>query len=194
MSVHVADARTEQVEARIWEALRHVDDPEIPVSVVGHGPDRVGRLRPQQRSADLQITFTAMGCPAMEFIEDDIREALLARPGDRRRRDRGGVGSGLDQGPDPRRRARGDAAAGDPGMSRGDETVWEVFARQAYEEPLHHVGTVTEVGRGPGARLGARDLRRAAVDPHDPRAAQRNPGGNPRMSTPLPPSTRRRPR
>jgi 1,2-phenylacetyl-CoA epoxidase PaaB subunit len=27
-------------------------------------------------------------------------------------------------------------------MSRGD--VWEVFARKAYEEPLHHVGTVTE--------------------------------------------------
>jgi 1,2-phenylacetyl-CoA epoxidase PaaB subunit len=29
-------------------------------------------------------------------------------------------------------------------VSRKDETVWEVFARQAYEEPLHHVGTVTE--------------------------------------------------
>jgi 1,2-phenylacetyl-CoA epoxidase PaaB subunit len=29
-------------------------------------------------------------------------------------------------------------------MSRGRETVWEVFARQAYEEPLHHVGTVCE--------------------------------------------------
>ena len=29
-------------------------------------------------------------------------------------------------------------------MSRQDEPVWEVFARQAYEEPLHHVGTVTE--------------------------------------------------
>jgi 1,2-phenylacetyl-CoA epoxidase PaaB subunit len=29
-------------------------------------------------------------------------------------------------------------------MSRGGETVWEVFARQAYEEPLHHVGAVTE--------------------------------------------------
>ncbi|WP_354698596.1 hypothetical protein DSM112329_04282 [Paraconexibacter sp. AEG42_29] len=25
---------------------------------------------------------------------------------------------------------------------RGD--VWEVFARKAYEDPLHHVGTVTE--------------------------------------------------
>jgi 1,2-phenylacetyl-CoA epoxidase PaaB subunit len=29
-------------------------------------------------------------------------------------------------------------------MSRARETVWEVFARAAYEEPLHHVGTVTE--------------------------------------------------
>ena len=29
-------------------------------------------------------------------------------------------------------------------MSREAETVWEVFARMAYEEPLHHVGTVTE--------------------------------------------------
>lgn len=27
-------------------------------------------------------------------------------------------------------------------MTRGD--VWEVFARKLYEEPLHHVGTVTE--------------------------------------------------
>jgi 1,2-phenylacetyl-CoA epoxidase PaaB subunit len=27
---------------------------------------------------------------------------------------------------------------------RAGETVWEVFARQAYEEPLHHVGTLTE--------------------------------------------------
>ena len=25
------------VEARLWEALRHVEDPEIPVSVVGMG-------------------------------------------------------------------------------------------------------------------------------------------------------------
>jgi 1,2-phenylacetyl-CoA epoxidase PaaB subunit len=29
-------------------------------------------------------------------------------------------------------------------MSRADEAIWEVFARKAYEEPLHHVGTVTE--------------------------------------------------
>jgi 1,2-phenylacetyl-CoA epoxidase PaaB subunit len=29
-------------------------------------------------------------------------------------------------------------------MRRSEETVWEVFARKAYEEPLHHVGTITE--------------------------------------------------
>jgi len=29
-------------------------------------------------------------------------------------------------------------------MSRSAETVWEVFARKEYEDPLHHVGTVTE--------------------------------------------------
>jgi metal-sulfur cluster biosynthetic enzyme len=30
---------------------------------------------------DLKLTFTAMGCPAMEFIMDDIRERLLQEPG-----------------------------------------------------------------------------------------------------------------
>lgn len=26
----------------------------------------------------------------------------------------------------------------------GRNTIWEVFARKAYADPLHHVGTVTE--------------------------------------------------
>jgi metal-sulfur cluster biosynthetic enzyme len=68
------------VEARLWEALRGVEDPEIPVSVVGMGLIVSLAYREDARAADLQITFTAMGCPAMEFIEDDIREALLADP------------------------------------------------------------------------------------------------------------------
>jgi metal-sulfur cluster biosynthetic enzyme len=68
----------EQVEARLWDALRTVEDPEIPVSVVGMGLIVSVVYLPAERRAALQITFTAMGCPAMEFIEDDIREALLA--------------------------------------------------------------------------------------------------------------------
>ena len=33
--------------------------------------------------------------------------------------------------------SRGEATASGP-------TIWEVFARQSYEEPLHHVGTIAE--------------------------------------------------
>ena len=68
------------VEARLWEALRGVEDPEIPVSVVGMGLIVSLAYVESERRADLQITFTAMGCPAMEFIQDDIRDALLADP------------------------------------------------------------------------------------------------------------------
>jgi metal-sulfur cluster biosynthetic enzyme len=70
----------ERVEARLWDALRHVEDPEIPVSVVGMGLIVSLAFDPDTRTADLQITFTSMGCPAMEFIEDDIRDALLEDP------------------------------------------------------------------------------------------------------------------
>jgi metal-sulfur cluster biosynthetic enzyme len=71
---------TEQVEARIWEALTKVEDPEIPVSVVGMGLIVTVAYEPDKRQAELQITFTAMGCPAMEFIQDDIRETLIKDP------------------------------------------------------------------------------------------------------------------
>jgi metal-sulfur cluster biosynthetic enzyme len=30
---------------------------------------------------ELKLTFTAMGCPAMDFIMDDIRTRLLREPG-----------------------------------------------------------------------------------------------------------------
>lgn len=79
MSV-TAVAPTAAVEARIWEALRHVEDPEIPISVLAMGLIVSVAYRPPERSADLEITFTAMGCPATEFIEEDIREALLSDP------------------------------------------------------------------------------------------------------------------
>jgi metal-sulfur cluster biosynthetic enzyme len=72
--------RAEQVEARLWDALRRVEDPEIPVSVVGMGLIVSLAFEPEERKAALQITFTSMGCPAMEFIEDDIRDALLEDP------------------------------------------------------------------------------------------------------------------
>jgi metal-sulfur cluster biosynthetic enzyme len=70
----------ELVEARLWLALRDVEDPEIPVSVVGMGLIVSIRYEPIGEAVDLQLTFTAMGCPAMDFIEEDIRGRLLAEP------------------------------------------------------------------------------------------------------------------
>jgi metal-sulfur cluster biosynthetic enzyme len=68
---------SQQVEARLWTALQDVEDPEIPISVVGMGLIVALAYREDERAVDLQLTFTAMGCPAMDFIQDDIRERLL---------------------------------------------------------------------------------------------------------------------
>jgi metal-sulfur cluster biosynthetic enzyme len=66
------------VEARLWMALREVEDPEIPISVVGMG--LIVGLSYEDGVVDVKLTFTAMGCPAMDFIQDDIRERLLQEP------------------------------------------------------------------------------------------------------------------
>ena len=63
------------IERRLWEALTEVEDPEIPISVVHMG--LIVAIDYADGVVDLKLTFTAMGCPAMEFIQDDIRERLL---------------------------------------------------------------------------------------------------------------------
>jgi metal-sulfur cluster biosynthetic enzyme len=68
----------QRVEARLWRALQEVEDPEIPISVVGMGLIVSIAYREDERAVDLELTFTAMGCPAMDFIQDDIRERLMA--------------------------------------------------------------------------------------------------------------------
>jgi metal-sulfur cluster biosynthetic enzyme len=66
------------IEARLWQALQDVEDPEIPVSVVNLG--LIVSIAYADGVADVQMTFTAMGCPAMDFIQDDIRARLLQEP------------------------------------------------------------------------------------------------------------------
>jgi len=68
----------QEVEARLWVALHDVEDPEIPISVVGMG--LIVSIAFAHGVVDLELTYTAMGCPAMDFIQDDIRERLLAEP------------------------------------------------------------------------------------------------------------------
>ena len=61
------------------EALRDVRDPEMPVSLVDLG--LVYDVRADAGVVTVDLTFTAMGCPAMEFILEDVRERLLREPG-----------------------------------------------------------------------------------------------------------------
>ncbi len=63
----------------LWDALREVMDPEIPISVVDMG--LIVDLSVQDGIVYIKLTFTAMGCPAMDFIMDDIRDRLLKEPG-----------------------------------------------------------------------------------------------------------------
>jgi metal-sulfur cluster biosynthetic enzyme len=71
---------SEPVLARLWRALLDVEDPEIPVSVVDMGLIVACEYDPDLKTARLQITYTAMGCPAMDMIQDDIRARLLREP------------------------------------------------------------------------------------------------------------------
>ena len=63
----------------LWDALRDVEDPEIPISVVDMG--LIVDVAQYDGIVEVKLTFTAMGCPAMDFIMDDIRERLLREPG-----------------------------------------------------------------------------------------------------------------
>jgi metal-sulfur cluster biosynthetic enzyme len=71
---------TQPVLARLWSALAEVEDPEIPVSVVDMGLIVDLAWDEARQAAHVQLTYTAMGCPAMELIQDDIRVRLLAEP------------------------------------------------------------------------------------------------------------------
>jgi metal-sulfur cluster biosynthetic enzyme len=63
---------------QLLEALRDVQDPEMPVNVVDLGI--VYGVREEAGVVSVDLTFTAMGCPAAEFILEDVRERLLREP------------------------------------------------------------------------------------------------------------------
>ena len=65
--------------AALWDALCEVNDPELPISIVDMG--LVVALERHAETVALKLTFTAMGCPAMDMIMDDARARLLQEPG-----------------------------------------------------------------------------------------------------------------
>ncbi len=64
---------------RLWAALAEVQDPEMPVNLVDLGV--IYAIAEQDGVVEVDLTFTAMGCPASDFILDDVRERLLLEDG-----------------------------------------------------------------------------------------------------------------
>jgi metal-sulfur cluster biosynthetic enzyme len=65
-------------EARLWTALHDVEDPELTVNIIDLG--LIVDLQFHCGTVSLKLTFTAMGCPAMDMIMDDVRACLTREP------------------------------------------------------------------------------------------------------------------
>lgn len=62
----------------LWQALHEVEDPEFPMSIVDMG--LVVDLQKRDRTAQIKMTFTSMGCPCMDMIMEDTRARLQQEP------------------------------------------------------------------------------------------------------------------
>jgi metal-sulfur cluster biosynthetic enzyme len=66
-------------DARIWEALGRVTDPEYALSIVDLG--LVYDVRVAEGAVRVAVTFTSIGCPAIDLILADAEAAIRAVPG-----------------------------------------------------------------------------------------------------------------
>jgi len=58
----------------VWDCLGEVLDPEIPISLVDLG--LIYAVDFDAGVVEVDLTFTATGCPCMEFIRNDLTERL----------------------------------------------------------------------------------------------------------------------
>ncbi len=61
-------------EEQVWQALRDVNDPEMPISLVDMG--MVYGVDVEGRTVKVRLGLTATACPAIEFIREDITKRL----------------------------------------------------------------------------------------------------------------------
>jgi metal-sulfur cluster biosynthetic enzyme len=73
-SFDTADEGAVYPRDEIWDALREVEDPELPISLVDMG--LIIRVRREDGHITIVLTYTMMGCPAMDMIENDVRARL----------------------------------------------------------------------------------------------------------------------
>lgn len=63
------------------EMLRTVFDPEIPVNVYDLGLIYKIDYTPEDKTLHVDMTLTAPGCPAADFIMEDVRQKLVSIEG-----------------------------------------------------------------------------------------------------------------
>src|SRR6056300_731854 len=68
-----------QKEVAVVEALKTVFDPEIPVNIYDLG--LIYDIEVQESTINIEMTLTAPGCPAVDFIMDEINEKVQALDG-----------------------------------------------------------------------------------------------------------------
>jgi len=66
-------------DTAVWDALQRVADPEYPLSIVDLG--MVYDVRIHGGAVAVAMTFTSIGCPAIDMLMHDVREAVAALPG-----------------------------------------------------------------------------------------------------------------
>lgn len=72
---------TLKITEQAIEMLRTVFDPEIPVNVYDLGLIYKIDYDPSDRTLHVDMTLTAPGCPAADFILEDVRQKLLSVEG-----------------------------------------------------------------------------------------------------------------
>ena len=69
----------EGVEAAVWEGLYEVEDPEMPISVVDLG--LIYDVTVEDGVATVTMTPTYTGCPARDYLQEDVRQAAARAEG-----------------------------------------------------------------------------------------------------------------
>jgi len=67
------------VEANVFAELREVEDPEMPISVVDLG--LIYGVTVEDGHATVTMTLTYTGCPARDYLQEDIRQAAARAEG-----------------------------------------------------------------------------------------------------------------
>ena len=63
----------------VLSALTEVIDPEMPISIVDMG--MIYDVRVNRGDVEVDMTFTAIACPAMEMLISDVKEKVTELPG-----------------------------------------------------------------------------------------------------------------